>query len=449
MINILSFISECFHQNNFSLRDIFIKNMFKLKFVFLLIFLASIQHYANGQTAPVSSVSSLDWEYKQIELKMRDYQERLRSYIKFVQNQLNNTITTIGTSASFVTIITTLKTAISTLENLATLSSYNYELINVTCDNIAVKTNSIVNDNLRISSISVNVAVNGSKVVVENSKIGTQLAIYNSLLSNERRIALQNCSNSLAKLSDMYTQYTVLLANSIVKYNLLYVQLILTKNQYCTGCITNFKPNDTKALAVIDNDVIQIQNTLNEIEGWIFNASKEIIMHVNSVNPVFKNSTSLYRMAVNLDNIANLVQGFLQLNTLEYVNETANCDDNNWKIALQQYKIYLYGQMMIEANLNSSFLCVNQIVTEGVYLIDKNIMTKSQQETCNKIFDLGDMVVEYFRQYVNSLMTAAYIKLPFVVMDLKNIQGTACDCSGTNATTAAPTTTTTSKYTLS
>lgn len=417
--------------------------MDQLRFLLIILIFCSFKVTINGQSSP-TSVSSVDWEYKQIESKMRDYQERVRSYIIFVQNQLNNTITVIGSTANLATVATTLKTSVSTLGNLATLSSYDYELDNITCDNIAVKTNSIAKDNLRISTISSNVAINGSKVTVEQVNIASQLALYHSNLSNDKRIALQNCTNSLAKLADMFTQYTILLANSIVRYNLLYVQLLTTKSQYCTGCVTNFKASDTKNIGIIDNDINQIQSTLNEIENWIVNASKMIVSKVNSVNPTFKNSTSLYRMAVNLDNIANLVQGFIQLSTLEFINETSNCDDNNWKIALVQYKIYFYGQESNEAILNSTYLLINQAVTEAYYSIDKNIMTKKQQETCREIFDICRTIIEYYRQYIMVLQVAIYTKLPPVVNDLKNIQLSACDCSGsTTVSTVSSSTSTT------
>lgn len=403
--------------------------MSPLHFLLTILTLCSFQVATNCQLKPVS-VSSVDWEYKQIEWELREYQERVRSYIIFVQNNLNKTFANIGSNTTFVTVLTTLETSVSILGKLATLSSYNYDLENITCDNIAIKIDSIAKDTVRISTTSSNVAINGSRVTVEQINIASQLVLHYSNFSNDTKIALQNCINSFAKLAEMFTQYTILLANSTLKYNLLYVQLLTVKNQYCKRCVTNFKANDTKNMGIIDNDINQIQLSLSEIENWIVNASKMIVSKVNSVNPTFKNSTTLYRMAVNLDSIANLVQGFLQLSSLEFINETTNCDDNNWKVELIQYKIYSYGQKSIEATVNSTYLIIKQAVAEAHYSHDMNIMTKNQQEICLQIFVTCNMIINYLRQYITVLKAAINTQLPFMVNDLKNIQASACDCSG-------------------
>jgi hypothetical protein len=53
-------------------------------------------------------------------------------------------------------------------------------------------------------------------------------------------------------------------------------------------------------------------------------------------------------MSVNLENIVNLVKDLCRKTTHEFMNETANCDDNNWKISLVNYKIYSYGHKLVE-----------------------------------------------------------------------------------------------------
>jgi hypothetical protein len=142
-------------------------------------------------------------------------------------------------------------------------------------------------------------------------------------------------------------------------------------------------------------------------------------------------------MSVNLENIVNLVKDLCRKTTHEFMNETANCDDNNWKISLVNYKIYSYGHKLVEEAVNSSRLMFHKTVTESFYSIDKNIITKAQQNTCNSIFDLCSLIVEYYRQYVMTNVVAVYIKLSALVTDLKNIQGLSCDCSGSKSTTTA------------
>lgn len=376
---------------------------------------------------PPSSISSLDWQYKQVEIKLRNYEERIKKTIPTVQYQINVTIAAMGTD--FPGIVVVLNSAYKTLDNLASANTYgNVTIDNITCNDIGLRINSIVNDNIRLSKISCEAAVNQSVVITQQAYVQGVAAQYNYQLNLTRRHALANCSNSLSVLSDQYFNYVVQVTNGIVIYNVLYAELLIWKNQYCTDCPTRFTVNDTKKLSTIDDDINQIEMALNEVEEVIRTTSADTITKVNSVNPSFKKDVVLYNLAVSLDSAANLVQGYLQLDTLEFVNETADCDDNNWKIAVVQYKMSLYMQMIVESAVNSSYVISNNALIQVYYSIDKNILTKSQKQTVSDVITNLDLIAEYYRQYILSCVVA-FGKLFSVVQDLMLIQGTACTCT--------------------
>lgn len=376
---------------------------------------------------PPASISSLDWQYKQVELKLRNYEERIKKTIPKVQYQINVTIAAMGTD--FPGIVVVLNTAYKTLDNLASANTYgNVTIDNITCNNIGLKVNSIVNDNIRLAKISGEAAVNQSVVITQQAYVQGVAAQYNYQLNLTRRHALANCSNSLSVLSDQYFNYVVQITNAIVVYNVLYAELLIWKNQYCTDCTTRFTVNDTKKLSTIDDDINQIEMALNEVEEVIRTTSADAITKVNSVNPSFKKDVVLYNLAVSLDSAANLVQGYLQLDTLEFVNETADCDDNNWKIAVVQYKMSLYMQMIVESAVNSSYVISKNALIQVYYSVDKNILTKSQKQTVSDVITDLDLIAEYYRQYILSC-AVAFVKLFSVVQDLMLIKGTSCTCT--------------------
>lgn len=229
-------------------------------------------------------------------------------------------------------------------------------------------------------------------------------------------------------LSDTYLNYVVQLTNTIVVYNVLYAELLIWKNQYCTTCTTRFTVNDTKKLSTIDDDINQIEMALNEIEEYIRTTSIDTITKINSVNPAFKKDRVLYDLAVTLDSVGNLVQGYIQLDTLEFVNETADCDDNNWKIAVIQYKMSLYMQQVVESAINSSLVITHNSLIKAYYCVDKNVMTKAQNQTVAGVILNLDLIAEYYRQYILSC-TVAYSKLVLVLVDLMMIRGNSCTCT--------------------
>lgn len=397
------------------------------KFFFLLFFGSNLWIVVVGDLPP--SVSSVDWQYKQIDATLSNYQQRLIAAIIQVQSQINSTIGIFGTSKTFSDIVSTLTTTSATLGNLATVSSYSNNATSVTCDNIGVKTSSISVDLQRLSKIMGDVATNSSQVIVASANIQGMSAIHYYQINNTVRLALQNCSNSLNQLSSTYTGYAMELANAISQYNQLYVQLITTQKTYCTDCITNFSPSTSQSLAKIDENIDQIEMALAEIEADIRNVSSDIVARVNLINPLIKKSYSLYDLAVNLDSASNLVSGFTQLDTLDILNETANCDDNNWKIAVITYKKSLYYENTIESIINSSNALVSDYIIKAYYSIDQNIMKSDQQTNVTAIiFDL-DTLADLYRQYILSL-TVATQQLNGVLTDLKNIQGTSCICNG-------------------
>lgn len=400
-----------------------------MKFLVVIVFCfcnQSAKLFVSGQNPP-SSISSLDWQYKQIEAKIRNYENRIKGSIPKIQAQINSTIAGMGND--FPAIVAVLNTSYYTLANLATVNSYGSSTIqDITCENMNMKISSIGNDINRLAKISCDAAVNETVVITQQAYIQGVTAQYGYKLNNSRQLALANCTNELSVLADQYLGYVLQLTNAIVVYNVLYAEIVIWKNQYCTNCPTRFTANDTKNLAIIDDDINQIEMALNEIEEYIRSDSEDIISKVNSVNPSFKKDVSMYNLAVSLDSVANLVQGFTQLDTLEFVNETASCDDNNWKIAVVQYKMSLYMEMIVESTINSSLVIVDKAVIQAYYYTDKNVMTSSQNGIVSNIITDLDLLVEYYRQYILSC-AVAYTKLYLVLIDLMMIQGSACTCT--------------------
>lgn len=397
------------------------------KVSFLLLFGSNLWLIVAGDLP--ASVSSIDWQYKQVDGKLRNYQHRLVAAILHVQSEINSTIGIFGTSTTFSTVVSTLTATSATLGQLATVSSYSDNVPSITCENIGVKIASISTDDQTFSKILSDASTNQSQVLVASANIQAMGAVYYYQINNTVRLALQNCSNSLNQLSSTYTQYELELANAITQYNQLYVQLITTQSSYCTNCVTNFSPAAIDSLAKMDDDVDQIQLALSDIEAEIRNVSSTIVSIVNSVNPLMKKSYSLYDLSVNLDSCANLVSGFTELDTFDILNETSNCNDNNWKIAVVAYKQSLYSENMIESIINSTNVIISDSIIQAYYSIDQKLMTSQQKSNVSAIIVDLDTLTDLYRQYIMSLNVAIQ-KLNTVSTNLKQIQGTSCVCNG-------------------
>jgi len=379
-----------------------------------------------------ASVSSIDWQYKNIETKIRTYEKRLIGAIIMVQKHINSTMTMFEPDKSYADVVSTLKTSSETVGKLATVSCYSENVTSITCENSGSKIASISVDISRFVKIIGEVGTNNSKVIVESANIQGAYAIcyYRTNINNTLRMALKNCSNSLDQLSSTYTEYSMVLTNSITQYNDLYVQLLNAQSSYCTNCVTNFSPSTSESLAKIDENVDQIQLALSDIETDIRNISSDIVSKVNLVNPAIKKTYSLYNIAVYLDSTAYLVSGFTQLDSMDILNETANCNDNNWKMAVIKYKKSLYYEMFIGTLINSTQVIVNKAVIEAYFVTDKNVMNRDQKTNVTAIITDLEILTDLYRQY-NSALNVAILKFDAVIRELKTIQGSSCTCTGT------------------
>lgn len=400
-----------------------------IRIVTLLLYGSSLWIAAFGDMP--ASVSSIDWQYKKIETKIRDYEKRLVGAIIKVQTQINLTQAMFEPDKTFADVVATLKTSSATVGNLATVSSYTDNVTSITCENIGTKVASISVDISRFVKLIGEAGTNNSQVIVASANIQGAYAIcyYRTNINNTLRMSLKNCSNALDQLSSTYTEYSMVLTNAITQYNELYVQLLNAQSSYCTNCVIEFSSKTSDSLAKIDDNVDQIQIALSDIETDIRNVSSDIVSKVNLVNPAIKKTYSLYNIAVYLDSTAYLVSGFTQLDSMDILNETANCNDNNWKIAVINYKKSLYNEMVIATLINSTQVIVDKAVIDAYFVTDKNVMTRDQKTNVTAIIVDLELLSDLYRQYYSAL-NVAIMKFDTVLRELKTIQGSTCVCNG-------------------
>lgn len=400
-----------------------------IRIVTLLFFGCNLWTTAFGDMP--ASVSSIDWQYKKIETKIRDYEKRLVGAIIKVQTQINTTTAMFEPDKTYADVVATLKTSSATVGKLATVSSYTENVTSITCENIGTKIASISVDISRIVKLIGEVGTNNSQVIVASANIQGAYAIcyYRTNINNTLRMSLKNCSNSLDQLSSTYTEYSMVLTNAITQYNELYVQLLTAQSSYCTNCVIEFSSKTSDSLAKIDDNVDQVQIALSDIETDIRNVSSDIVSKVNLVNPEIKKTYSLYNIAVYLDSTAYLVSGFTQLDSMDILNETANCNDNNWKIAVINYKKSLYNEMVIATLINSTQVIVDKAMIDAYFVTDKNVMTRDQKTNVTAIIADLELLSDLYRQYYSAL-NVAIMKFDTVLRELKSIQGSTCTCNG-------------------
>lgn len=383
--------------------------------------------FVSGALPP--STSSIDWQYKQIEVKIRDYEKRLVSALLRVQAQLNSSLAIFQPDKKFADITTALTTASTTVGKLATVSCYTDNITSVTCENMGQKMASLTVDITRFSKIITDLATNNSQTVVQSVNIQGAAAIGYYQCNTTLRLVLKNCSLSLDQMSPVYNDYIAYLTNAIGQYNKLYALMLTTQSTYCTNCVTSFSSSTSASLAKIDDSIDQIQLALSDIETNIRTYSSSVVKRVNMISPAMGKTYSLYNLAVYLDSVASIVSQFTQLDSMDLLNETANCNDNNWKIAVLNYKASIYFQMSIETLTNSTNVLVTRTMIVAFMPLDKNVLTDAQYTNITAILTDLESLSENYRQYYASLLVAMQ-KMTSLESDLKTIQGSACTCNG-------------------
>lgn len=412
----------------------------QLKLLVLLLFSVSLECVLS-QTP---TISSTDWEFQQIIDSLVDRENRVKSLNAKIQPSINATIADLKSNVAFKLTVAALQSVQTLLANLLTVSSYGTNETASTCDDVALRIQRIVYDIQKCLKIKFEVDTNATLLLIQWSNLnGAYVANY-FFMTDAQKISVQSILTSLFLLVDEYNQNSLTHLVAIYKYSQLYIELIFCKKTYCT-CPTQLSANSTSALTTTDNNVKQIQTTLDTSENNIKNISADIISKVAVINPDLKKNSLFLLITTTLDAIVILSNGYLKLTTaIGTVNSSLTCDDAAMKVAFIEYKTVLYFQTSIEAAKNASFVLF-QLNNLNAYCSANTLqLSSAQKQAIESIVTSLNNLVEEYKQYLIKL-GLAYLKSLQLLLNAKQARMLSCNCSDiTNSTTIStilPTTT--------
>lgn len=413
----------------------------KFAIVFVLIYFSQ-NLLVNAQS---SAMSSTDWESQKILKSMMDHENRVRSLVNQIQIKINASIDNMKTNNNLALIVATLQNVRTFLTDLSTVDNYPATNVSTTCDDVALKIASIPYDILNCYRINFQVIVNATVLLVQyNNLHGAYYTSYVWMTDSQRR-NVQSILTSLFILVDEYNQYSFTLIAATFKYSLLSIELTFCKRNYCS-CPSQLSGNSSAIFRVIDGSIVQIQINIEVIENVIRNISSNIIEQINAINAVIQNTSYFLPIVLNLDSIATLLNGYLNLTTADVVNTTVTCDDAAMKVAYIEYKIGQYCQTKLEAETNMTFVLFQLNILLINYAVSQPKLSDTLKRSISSLINSIMMLVDQYTQYILGLCSSE-MKLILMLCEAKLARFTNCNCTQrVNASTTSPQiTTTTSK----
>ena len=397
--------------------------MFKLGTLFLL-FTVVFKH---PQLAVSQSISSVDWEFQQVYGSLVDRENRIQSALGDLQKKLSSTVNNFVTSNTSSDLVTAMKIMRNLTMNLITINNYGPYEPTTTCNDIASNIGTIIFDINMCARINMNNAVNATLLMVQyNILYSTYLINYYSL-SDVQRQNVQSLLTAWSIANDEYNQYTLTLVMAIYKYNVIYIELVILKNNFCS-CPSQLSPNSATSLENVDRKLSQIQGSVDQSESSIRNISTDAFNKANVASSDIKSNSNLTQIINTLDTIVTLVKGYQKITTTDVINATANCDDAATKTAFIKYKWQEYYQAQIEASKNFTFVLVQYNTLNAFFVSSSIAFSSSQKQTVQLTITALSNLTEIFRQYIISLITAQVQLLQLQIV-ADQAKSDSCKCT--------------------
>lgn len=388
---------------------------------------------ATGVFAQGPSISSTEWEYRQIDNSLIEHENRIKALVSENLPKVQALLDEFTPNTKLKLLVDALTKLRNRLTDYSSISSYSSDNVSLTCNEIVAKIMNFTYDNARCIKIKFNNDVNSTLLYVESGSLNIAYVANYYNLNDIQRLNVSSCVNNLVIVVNEFNQHSVTLAMAIYKYTRLYIDLLLYKKNFC-NCPSQLSPNSTSALESVDNNLKQIQESVDSREKNITTKSGDVLNKISAISADLRKSSAFIFISTNMDSLANLCKGYLQLTSSDLINSTTNCDDAARKVAFLQYKFEQYYQMNVEATMNSTFVCFYLNNLNAFYAANYNQLSEAQKAGTKAVIDSTKSLVDEFVQYILSLSTSL-VKLTLELFYAKIARYGSCNC------TEAPTST--------
>lgn len=383
----------------------------------------------SGQTP---SISTVDWEFRQIVKSIVDHENRVRSLIEQMEVRINTSITDLTPNAKAKNLITALNSLRNVVVVLKTVDNYGSNASAITCDEVAARVASIQFDIAKCNKVNLDIAVNLTTFLKEYAKVQIEYTLASMYLIPSQISSVNIVVTSENLLLDEYNQFIVAVVLAIVKYVRIFIDFLFCKTTYCY-CPVQLSGSSSSALAIADTTVIELQKGIDAHEAKIRTMSNDIVNKIAAVNPELKLNPLLIPLTVVLDTISILFKGFSTLTSTDVINGTANCDDAIKKVAFLKYKYEKYLFVLIEAEKNASFAYFHHNNLKTFLELSSKNLTPAQKRSVEAIITAILNLCDEFRLYLIDLVLAT-IKLFLLSWDAKVATMASCNCTALNGT---------------
>lgn len=400
----------------------------------LILFLCFlIEHLSYAQT----SMSSTDWEFKQIANSVQEKENRVRAVTNEVLAKVIAALAEVSSNAALSLTIKALESTRDFLMKLSTVASYGNETTILACDNLPLRISNIRFDIEKCVRIKIQIDVNATLLFIEAAKVKNAY-VYNFVpLTDAQKKTVWSVFTSLLVLFDELNSYSVAEAMAIYKYARLNIQLLFLKTTFC-NCPTLLNADSSSKLAIVDSNIKEIQATVDSREANIRKISTDVLAKVAAINPNLKKNVMYIYITTTLDSIVTFVKGYQVLKTTDIINSTTNCDDAAMKVAFLEYKLEMYLQASVEAAKNTTYT-LNYLATLIGYTNTATYMlTEAEKTGLKDVTTFLTSLVDEYRQYILALAVAE-VKLVVQLFDARTARTGSCSCTGTSNSTLATT----------
>jgi hypothetical protein len=377
-----------------------------------------------------STISSTEWEYRQIDKSLVERENRIKALISEIQPKVDSNLAELSSHTKLSLLVNALNKLKDRLSDYSTVSSYGAENITLTCDEIVAKIMNFIYDSQKCLRTKFANDVNSTLLYVDVGSLNVAYVSNYFNLNDAQRQNIQSLVTSLIILVNEYNQHSVTLVMAIYKHSRLYIELLFCKKSFC-NCPVQLSSESSTAFAKVDNNLKQIQDNVDVRETSIRTRSTDVLTKVVTINPDLKKTASNIHITTILDSITTLVKGYQLLTTNEAINATLNCNDAGMIIAFLEYKFELYFQMNVEAARNTTFILYYLNCLNAYYAANYYQLTDVQRTDIEKVTTSMNVLVQEFTQLILTF-TISMVKLLLELYNAKMASHGSCRCTGTN-----------------
>jgi len=395
--------------------------------VFILFYLLNLVDSLTAEP----TLAGTDWQLHQTENSLVSREVVIKSTISELQVKVEKAVKSVAQNTVTGLVTKSLEKLKSLLTELATVDTYK-KRNEINCDNIALRASKMLFEIQDVYKTNLNVITNNTKVNLASVELKVYFAANYFILTNDQRADVQSVVTGLIILVDNYFQYSVALVSAAVRYGLLYIDLLHCKNVYCT-CPGQLNPASSGALSTVDNSLKQILIIVENREATIRDTVLKTTAYINEFNSDIRKNPMLSSVSITLDNIVTILSGYLKLTTNEIINGTSNCDEAAMKVEFIKQKVSVLNQAIIEANINSSKVLVQLSALTACIASNYNLLSQAQRDNLQNVKTSLNNILEAFRQYVYTLLTAS-VKLNLQLLEARTARYGSCNCTDKSST---------------